>query len=101
MPSNQSQSVTFTREKLEHAHTVVRRLRSRMRALASAAQARSASERAATVAEEAIAVLDVEACVFLRRDVMGSSESFAHARREGIEDEALAHIAARAAATSL
>src|SRR4051812_37039576 len=88
---------SFTREEVENAHTVARRLRRRMRALASLATKRTLHERASCLTSEAMTVLDLQACFFHSINDVTKLETISLAQAEGVSEGELSRIALRAA----
>jgi CheY-like chemotaxis protein len=56
------QSTAFTREEIEHAHTSVKRLRERLRTLATISASNIASDRGSRITSEAMSQLNVIGC---------------------------------------
>jgi CheY-like chemotaxis protein len=88
---------SFTRDEVENAHTVARRLRRRMRALASLATMRTLDERASCLTKEAMTVLDLQACSFQSINDVKKLETLSLSLTEGTSEDELSRIALRAA----
>jgi CheY-like chemotaxis protein len=96
MINDLSQPVSFTREETEHAYTRLRRMRTYSQALAELAAQGAAAERADRVAEKAVAILDVRACVIQRLGAQQEFETLALRRHDDLSAGALGLIAAHA-----
>jgi len=96
MINKPSQPVSFTREETEHAYTRLRRMRGYSQALAELAAPGPAAERADRVAEKAVAMLDVRACVIQRVGAQQEFETLALRRHDDLSAGVLGLIAAHA-----
>jgi CheY-like chemotaxis protein len=89
-----SQSTAFTREEIEHAHTSVKRLRERLRTLATISASNIASDRVSRMTSEATTHLNVIGCVI--QSTRGENEEgryFLH-HQNGVPPDRMKSLAA-------